>query len=522
MTVTAVGRTASATFTVTQGQIVLNSYSVPRQEGVLYGQALIQYRPVGSPGWTASTGATTPIQFNAVVSGYSGTSWQHEQGPNATHTRTNTGKEYRICVRIFSDNNEILASDERIYQANEPAEERSVHLALTNPSDEHVVNFKVYQDGVLLGTIAVQPKTSKSEELSVPTGSEVQVFAELVGVTKDGPAWVEQEGAVTDLGRVNAEPNNAIIPTGPGQTAPVTPIEAPKNLPTSVTPNPNKTVWKAPTGTATGLDAGTYRQGVDKLEAKLGNLEKGQTKGNQFLEEIRDKVKNMDDRDKAVRDEQIALKEANPSSSTYQSAGSSAKSAMEGIYAGKVSSASSLGYTPSGGSAPNLTVSFPAAFGGAQFNLNPFTSDRLGPLATWFRAATEWVLLIGFGAWIWLRVGEWSKGLTQAQQAKGNPVVAGTGAQATALIAAGIITAIVVVAATALLSWSFGSISFAGIAAAMSVNPLGALASGAVWMIDQLLPITTVITVAVARVSFEMWAVPLFGGVAAAVRFVVS
>ena len=68
--------------------------------------------------------------------------------------------------------------------------------------------------------------------------------------------------------------------------------------------------------------------------------------------------------------------------------------------------------------------------------------------------------------------------LSTAQQAKGNPVAAGTGAQATALVAAAALTVVFLVAVTALLSFSLDGISLAGLRGIVGTNPLSNFAGG--------------------------------------------
>lgn len=199
-------------------------------------------------------------------------------------------------------------------------------------------------------------------------------------------------------------------------------------------------------------------------------------------------------------------------------AGGAAADAIRAVYG---NAPTGKGYTIAPGGAPNLSVTFPAAFGGQTFNLNPFTSERLGPVASWFRSAVAWLALVTFGGWVWSEIGSWTRGVSMLPQAKGNTVAAGTGGQATALAAAGLITAAIIIGTTVLLSWSFDDINLPSIIGAVSTNPVATMASGSLWLLDQMWPVATLITVLVARIAFRFYAAALFAGVAAAIRFIV-
>jgi hypothetical protein len=222
------------------------------------------------------------------------------------------------------------------------------------------------------------------------------------------------------------------------------------------------------------------------------------------------------DRFVKISDAQTAANAANSSAS---SAGASAGAAAAGLFS------SAGGVTTHGiqgqGNAPDLSVTMPPAFGGAKFEMNPFANDRFASICSWFRTACAWLAVIVLGSWVWSQLGQWVRGLAQVQQAKGN-TIAGTGGQATGLIAAGLMTTAIVAAITALLGWSFGEVGMSAIRlAAATTNPLATIPAAVYWMCDQLLPVTTLCVCAVARVTFNMYAAPLYATCAAVVRFIV-
>jgi len=198
--------------------------------------------------------------------------------------------------------------------------------------------------------------------------------------------------------------------------------------------------------------------------------------------------------------------------------GTAAKASAESLYGSRPTS---LGYSLSSSGEPSLVLAMPIAFGGATFDLNPFQSARLKGVTDWFRVGMAWLTLATLGVWVWTQLSEWTRGLSMIQQAKGNAVIGGTGAQATALVAAGLITTAIVVATTAMVGWAFGDINIPSLVATTTTNPLATMSAGAFWMLDQVFPVATMVAALVARMTFQMFAATLFAGCAAVIRFVV-
>lgn len=180
----------------------------------------------------------------------------------------------------------------------------------------------------------------------------------------------------------------------------------------------------------------------------------------------------------------------------------------------------SLGYDVTGGSAPSIfDISFGPKLGGVTINMNPFTEARLGGVASAFRQALAWLTLMLLGIWVWRELDRNTKQIGCAPQAKGN-TYAGTGGQLTSTLAAVLISAVVVVFFTALVSWAFGDITFSSIRASMTTNPMSGFSEGAMYCLDKLFPIATMISALVARLAWHMYSVPLFVGAQAIVRFI--
>lgn len=174
------------------------------------------------------------------------------------------------------------------------------------------------------------------------------------------------------------------------------------------------------------------------------------------------------------------------------------------------------------GSAPDFTVALPGAFGGLSFDLNPFRTDRLGGVIDWFRTAVGWLCVVLFGFWASKEVADWTKATSTIRQASGNAVVAGSGAQATALVAAAAITVAVGVFLVAIIGWlGSGVITLSGVLSTVGQNPTSGLIGGAAWMLDRVFPVSTILSCVVARLAFNFAAAKFFAVCMTVIRYIV-
>jgi hypothetical protein len=303
-----------------------------------------------------------------------------------------------------------------------------------------------------------------------------------------------------------------------------------------VTPDFEKTIWKMDNST---LNGDVYREGIDKVVFAIndnapvaGGGGGGGTMGtNATGSSVEDMAKiakdTLGNTTETVTVGAHAAKLRMPAGVADEAAagGDAAATAAITLFQGAAGgdAPTELSFDPVGGAAAPtsiLSVHFPAAFGGAVFEMNPFTEERLGGVASWFRDAIAWLTVVLLGSWIWNELDVKAYQTGQMQQARGN-TVAGSGGQITAFIAAGLLTIAVVALATALIAWGFNAIGFSAFRSSFATNPMGALASGAVWMLNQILPVPVLIAAALARLSWKMYSVPLFAGCIAVCRFVV-
>lgn len=482
--------------------------------------------------------------------------WVHQSSFNSGNTPPNpkTGTypyafpktEYRairLHIRVLGEYGNVLEQQEYIEEFPVDLDPpKKVHLAFTNPSDAFSMTFRYTQNGAVIGETVVPARKSQAITVTVPSDAEVTVEAFINGLTKNDSNWVEQEGAVTNLGRVSSTTGTPISPVATDGTPPETVIVPPTNVPKAgPTSDSTKPVWNNTTATADGerLDKSTFRQGIDalagaiaansgktdmtatntKLDAIAAATQATQTATQSSaakLEKMEGYAKEADDRRKELK----KMEDDRPNDATQAGAGNAAKGAMSGVF-GNHAAPVGPAYAGGGGGAPKLEIAFPAKFGGATINLNPFSSDRFGVVMDWFRSATQWLVLVLLGAWLWKEIAQWTRDAASIPQAKGNTIAMGTGGQATGLVAAGIITTALIVGTTALLAFTFGSVSLGSLLTNMSANPIVGMAGGALWMLEQCLPVGTIITCALVRMAFPMFGTALYATVATTIRFVV-
>jgi len=422
---------------------------------------------------------------------------------------------------------------------------KAAQLNFNNPSSVEMT-YEVYNGATLLGTIVVPAGGTATQRFEVGTEENLSVVNKLSGYEFSDGVWIASVGHTVEYTSIPGEgpgsltaatvataagtgspsmPGYATVAAGAGTPAPVNTVPVMPNYPSGTIPTApggGATVWTPTTGTDVVTNP-VFRQGVDKLVAEQKAVAKAvvdQLKANDA------NAKTRDDAAKVVRDkvgaridaENTAKAASDVAGASMSGQGAAAKAEAEALFG---STPTSKGWALTPGGAPDLSVTMPSSFGGGTFQFNPFTPERLGAVASWFRAAVEWLTIATLGVWVWSQLGQWVRGVASVQQAKGNPVVGGTGAQATALAAAGLMTVALVAALTALLSWSFESLNLAAFVASVTANPLATVPTGALWMLDQILPVATMVTALVARLTFNLYASTVYAGCAAVVRFIV-
>lgn len=266
---------------------------------------------------------------------------------------------------------------------------------------------------------------------------------------------------------------------------------------------------------AASVDAAASK--IEEVRDSVDAVAVGIDTTNAHLEEIKEALESGD----TMAAEHAAIR-ASDATAIAAASGSSAAAvtAFQGLLPSGVPT--ELPHDPDvSGSGSFMEIEMPVAFGGATVNFNPFSEGRMGGVAAWFRSATAWLTLMLLAYAIFEECKQFFIASAAARQAQGNPVLGGTGAQGTALIAAGLITALFVVLVTSLMSYAFGDITLPTLISNMSVDPLTAAPANMLWFLNQFLPLATLLSAFVMKISFRFYGMGLYGGFLTAIRWVV-
>lgn len=160
--------------------------------------------------------------------------------------------------------------------------------------------------------------------------------------------------------------------------------------------------------------------------------------------------------------------------------------------------------------------------GMATVDMNFLNNETALRIASLIRGFSFWCLIYFFMVWVQEKTQILVMGLNQAEQAKGNPVIAGTGAQATALSAAIVITSIILAAFVAIFSLITSSfLSLSSMWSFLGLNPLADIGSGPAWFIDQLFPVSTLWAILIGRLVFSWSALAVYQFSVTLIRHVV-
>ena len=311
-----------------------------------------------------------------------------------------------------------------------------------------------------------------------PVGAETVQYID-VGVSTT--QVVDQGTTPTSAQKVNvstptAVPNVAVKTTGSGGT-----------------------VWNiAPSGG--GLSDTTFQEGVNKIVD-------GQVQQSGYLKKVAD---GWDGIGTAKADGDAAVAGADAQAATAKTASDAAITGFPTTPTHSVTT-----------SVPQWSYTMPASMGGKTVNMNPFTEDRFGPMASWLKQALFWWFGVLFAKHVIECAMPFGRGLAQVQQAKGNPVVAGTGAQATALVAAVAMSAIIVAGVGVMVAVMLQNFGLGSITSVWATNPYAGLPGGIAYVIDQVFPLSAWLILILGRPL--VWPVffKIYLGVATLVRFVV-
>lgn len=388
--------------------------------------------------------------------------------------------------------------------------------------------YQLMQGTDSIGSLSLASGNGLIQQFQTCSQAEVFVLEKIRDYQMDGTSWVAVPGAVntTDVTPRTYTPGAAaIIPSDNGTPTYDIP-QGPAPADTSGGAS-SGTVWTPATDSTTPTDLLTkpvYREGVDKITSSIrgvstsiGVINTQMTQANTKLGTIADGLQA--DREQRAADNAAASNAAAQAITSGQQQGAEAGTAAAMII-GTAPTAAPV--APAVGDYHTaMQITLPAAFGGKTIDMDPMSRPGLKSIANAFRTALAWLVLVTLGGFIWKEMSEWVRGFSTIRQASGNPVAAGTGAQATALIAAGLMTAAIVVAMTALVSWSFGDITFAMIKSQATIHPLAGFSAAVIGFLAEFFPIATIVSALIARFTFNLYGSALFATCSAVIRFIV-
>lgn len=498
--------TYSDSFTIQAGQYVTFSAYVqetsPHDEKVVNSERIpdaMQNTITGSPltgtvtlgtdfGFTV-TGNHTPLQFSraGVYVALSANSY----GVALDSVGTHIFHCYAVAADGYQQSNTITFTVKVVGYR--------ISIKLPANTTGYMVRYDVVQNGNFI-TSAYQVKDAAEREVyvEVPTSDPATVTPYIVGVTKDDALWEEKQGAETQLSPTIVQPH---VFEDPNETSPVEVVDNGK-APAPKPADETKSVWSKTDPEGINAKDKTIKEGSDKIVSKL--------------DEINQTLKNRlgpgtggsagDPNAQAITNAAGAGQGATDGNGNGNGSGEARSSTQSSFGASRETPSS---FAVPSGSSSGLSVS---GFG-MVLNLDPLADSFVSSLASFCRGVITYVFAAIMMWWAW---GEFSRVvdvLVHSQQAKGNAVIGGTGAQATALVAAAAITGILI--AVPALYWAFAATALPSLPA--DSGPLGI----AFYLFRAFVPVEFLTSAAVTAFVIRKAGVVLVATTSTLIRFVV-
>jgi len=263
-------------------------------------------------------------------------------------------------------------------------------------------------------------------------------------------------------------------------------------------------IWKTDDTT---LTANLFREGIDKLAGSAASSSSGGSGGDA----------------ETVASLQLAAEAAKPTTVTMSSeataAGAAFNAAMGDVTASLRGTITASVPTSSGSI---FAVTIPRGPSAAvEVDLNPLAHPSIAAIAAWIKLVLTVLLLIGFEAWVWTQFDDYVKAFVQVPQAKGN-TIAGTGGQATGLIAAGILAALITSLPAAFFAVYGGSFTAIGVLGSSELMPATqSFFVAAFYVLSAFFPVTVALAVLAQWFVVRKAGTALFGVACIGVKFIV-
>jgi len=329
-----------------------------------------------------------------------------------------------------------------------------VTFALPANDTNRIIRYEAYQGSTLVGAFTTGPGDPSSQVtlygLATNTAVSLKEVVSNLVIDSDGTAHFDSSTLVRTV-------NGGTTPvTDTSTTTPGTVTAPGATTSSGVAPSANTTtnnynssvIWSSPSGAPT---VGGSTQAVTDSLFKEGT-EKVVTAVNA--------VKNDTGVVRSFAEAQNTLRDASPTTSAMLAEGNTQKDA---IVSAMTRTALSFGSIPTQSSPAILVLHLPVL---GTINLDPATHTDIKEYLDFVKLLFGWYLIFQFHCWCWAEFKSLQLATFTFTQAKGNPVLGGTGAQATGFAAAIAITVILVAIPSAY--WAYAT---SDNVSALSTNP---------------------------------------------------
>lgn len=377
-----------------------------------------------------------------------------------------------------------------------------VKIKLPANGGTNSIFYDISQNGVDITSLVQIPGAPVvTRVVEVPNSSAVTVTPRIVGVTKDGVIWTKDADGEFIVTPTVVTPVPVVNETDTVDEQTIPPPPAPSVPDVS---DENKSVWSKTEESDTNAKDKTIKEGTDKIVSKLDEIKKAiQSQGGDYAP--------GNANDTAISE--AAGDGAGATDGNGNGQGSaSAKSSTQSAFS---SAQSTPTFSPSGPSAATMSVVLP---GIGTMNLDPASDPLVLSLCVFIHDLIGWVALLIYTWFAWSEFKTLCNLLTVSQQAVGNSVIAGTGAQATAIIAAVAITVLIV---------SFPSLYWAYVQMpeTLSANPFsgatGIFAGVSLYLLYLMVPVSLILTLIAQAFTLRKFGLVTAMTIATAIRFIV-
>jgi len=326
--------------------------------------------------------------------------------------------------------------------------------------------------------------------------------------TGDGEQWFL---ASSDEAIGNVE----LAPTVPdvGEPAEVTdsPDVAPDTTTTPTAATPKEVNSEKQLGVLNKIETNTALSGQNtSKQVKLHQYT------NERLKSIDDRVgklANASDATKPLREAELAALAKNKDESAVVGNAETKQGEAEDL----IESLEGLGDS---GSAPGGPGSAPSMFvleiGEYVFDLDPSSNSIVSTGAAWIKSVIMWLILVSYVWWVVHELEEMIKTMALTPQARGNPVVGGTGAQFTAFTCAVAITVAIFAAVPAI--WALAALPSIDMTNVVSggatvISSGSGVVQGAIYLLWFFFPVQYLLTIMIHMFAFKKSALVICMGV---------